>query len=104
MARAHMVVALGLIVSVASGAALAQGPAGRGLSVMVCIAEQGAALPAGSQVNIVTLSDNETEQEGVREAVVTINHGKSSSTHAVVYQDVDGSESLSCGDAVLGVF
>ena len=81
----------------------AQQVGGRGFSVLLCVAEQGGSLPGGAQVNYVIDSDTGPNQDGIGQAIVTINHGESSSTHVVVYEDTNPTGGLNCGDRVISV-
>ena len=79
----------------------AQAPA-RGFTVLLCVVERAGSVPGGSQVNVDILSDEAVDASGLRQALVTIHHGESSSTHVVLYQD-DGNLALNCGDLVVSV-
>jgi len=48
-------------------------------------------------------SDTGPNEAGVGQAVITISHGQSQSTHTATYQDRNESGRLDCGDAILSV-
>jgi len=79
----------------------AQGPGGRGLSALVCLAEQVGFDIGNGQVS-VDVEDHGVEN-GIGEADVTIHHGQSQSEHFLVYEDTNESEGLDCGDVILSV-
>jgi hypothetical protein len=44
-----------------------------------------------------------TDGDDIRGLTVTVFHGATSSTHTVIYEDNDGSGSLTCADTILAV-
>jgi hypothetical protein len=75
---------------------------GRGFSVLLCVAEQ-AGDAGNNQVSISTDSETPPNEAGIGQAVITITHGQSQSTHTVTYQDSNETGGLDCGDEILSV-
>ena len=75
---------------------------GRGFSVLLCVAEQ-AGSAGNNQVSISIDSDTGPNADGIGQAVITITHGESESTHLATYEDSNDSGTLDCGDAILSV-
>ena len=83
---------------VAAGTAtIAQQVPGRGFTALLCVAERLGSGPQSPQVGVVVVSDTGSS------AVVTIFHGTTSSTHAVLYDDANESGRLDCGDVIFSV-
>jgi hypothetical protein len=102
MKRLFASIAVGITCLLLAPHGSAQVPA-RGFSVLLCVVERAGSVPGGAEVNIDILSDEAVNESGLRQAVVTVNHGESSSTHLVLYQDTDGNERLNCQDIVVSV-
>ena len=102
MKRWCVAIAVGMAFLFAVAQGSAQVPS-RGFTVLLCVVERAGSVPGGSQVNIEIVSDQAVNQSGLRQAVVIVSHGESSSTHVVLYQDVDGNQRLNCSDVVVSV-
>ncbi len=106
---------------VTPGVMLAQGPAG-GLSqalgnfiAVLCAADPtfefapGDTLPPlNGKLTVEAISDVDTgvdsgDGDAIRALTVTVTHGETSSTHVVLYEDNDGTGSLTCQDTILAV-
>jgi hypothetical protein len=101
MKRSIIVITFALIAMAQVGSSQQPIP-GRGFSVLLCVAEQ-AGDAGNNQVNISIDSDTGPNEAGVGQAVITISHGQSQSTHIATYQDSNESGGLDCGDAILTV-
>ena len=75
---------------------------GRGFSVLLCVAER-AGDAGNNQVSISIDSDTLPVVGGIGEAVITVTHGQSQSTHTATYQDSNETGGLDCGDEILSV-
>jgi hypothetical protein len=101
MKRSIIVITLALMAIAQVGSS--QQISGRGFSVLLCVAEQ-AGDAGNNQVSISIDSDTgASEETGVGQAVITITHGQSQSTHTATYQDSNESGFLDCGDEILSV-
>jgi len=102
MKRWIVVIALGVLTSSLVVPGFGQGgPGGRGISTLLCLAEEIGFEIGNGHVSVEV--DDHGVVDGIGEAEVTITHGNSSSTHTVVYADANESEDLDCGDAILSV-
>jgi hypothetical protein len=73
---------------------------GTGFSALLC------KLPAGGCVGelcVTLVSDTVDETTDIGEAVVKVTHGKTSSTHTIIYEDTNESGGLDCGDSVISI-
>jgi len=94
---------LGLLVLIGSG--VAQQVPGQGFSALLCelgVTGSGTFVIGNGQV-VVSIVDNGASPGGIGTATVTIEHGKSGSTHTLTYQDTNDDGMLDCGDTVLSV-
>ncbi len=98
MNRWRILMASGLATLLLTASGFAQTLSGPGFSVLLCIADE---VPGQAQVG-VEIGDDSVEG-GIGEAEVEITHGRTSSTHDVIYEDSDGSNGLNCGDTILSV-
>ncbi len=97
-------VVLGLLAISLVGSGLAQQVPGQGFSRLVCqanIVGSGTFTLGNGQI-VVTVDDNGVT-DGTGTATVTIQHGRSGSTHTLTYQDTNNDGQLDCGDTVLGI-
>ena len=102
MKRCIILTALVGLASMLVPPAFAQGgPGGRGVSALVCLAEQVGFEIGNGQVSVDI--DDHGVVDGIGEAEVTIHHGKSQSTHLITYQDTHENGHLDCGDVILSV-
>jgi len=102
MKRWCVSIAVGMAFLLMAPQGSAQVPA-RGFTVLLCVVERAGSVPGGAQVNIEIVSDQPVDQSGLRQAVVIVSHGESSSTHVVLYQDLDANQRLNCTDVVISV-
>ena len=79
------------------GPSHAQQIAGPGLSQIVCALGVAGSGTYGRGELIITVEDN---FRGPGTARVTIQHGKTSSTHFLTYDDVNSNGILDCGDVI----
>src|SRR4030095_11951580 len=100
MKRSIIVITLALMAIAQVGSS--QQISGRGFSVLLCVAEQ-AGDAGNNQVSISIDSDTGPIEAGVGQAVITITHGQSQSTHTATYQDSNETGVLDCGDEILSV-
>jgi hypothetical protein len=102
MKRLIILGAIALLTSLPSGPGFAQqDPPGQGFSDLLCIAEAAGFTAGNGQISLTI--DSNSVVDGIGTAVVTITHGKSSSTHTIVYEDTDSSGTLTCGDVIISV-
>jgi hypothetical protein len=76
----------------------AQTVPGAGISELVCVLGVDGEGTYGRGELIVTVSSDDGST-----AVVTVQHGRTSSTHTVTYEDIDADGKLNCGDTVTSV-
>ena len=98
-------IAAGLGMLILTGSGSAQSVPGQGFSDLICElgdAGSGTFVIGNGQI-VVTIVDNGAPPGGIGTATVTIQHGKSGSTHTLTYQDTNGDGMLDCGDTVLSV-
>jgi len=87
-----------MLVLPSSRPSYAQTISGQGFSELVCILGVGGNGIYGRGELIVTVEDDTGST-----ATVTIQHGETSSTHTVTYEDTDVDGVLDCGDIILSV-
>ncbi len=103
MKRWIVVVTFGLLAITVIGPSFAQQVPGKGFSALLCLAEHAGSGPGNAQVSVTIQSDTGPNAEGTGQAVVTITHGTTGSTHTVIYVDTNGSGHLDCGDIIISV-
>jgi hypothetical protein len=100
--KGWMIVAgLGMLLLTGSGSA--QSVPGQGFSELICqlgVAGSGTFVIGNGQI-VVSIVDSGASPGGTGTATVTIQHGKSGSTHTLTYQDTSGDGMLDCGDTVV---
>jgi hypothetical protein len=96
---------LGLLAISLVGSGLAQQVPGQGFSNLVCQAgvNGSGTFELGNGQIMVVIDDGPTTPGGTGTATVTIQHGKSGSTHTLTYEDTNSDGQLDCGDTVLSI-
>jgi hypothetical protein len=98
--------ALMLLAAILITPSFAQDIPGTGFSDLVCVlgVHGSGTFTIGHGEFVVTVEDNGiSEPDDIGTATVTIQHGTSSSTHLLTYEDTNEDGELDCGDAIISV-